>query len=902
MSVNIAIKKILEYSAPIMDMYDPLSRKYDFYAKAKIVIPFRPSYRDNEQDTFIPRFYDSRAQSSNIPFSLWNGLLERLISYEMEYTYVTYVKRTYGNTGYYTTQIDDGEESFSVRYNQQPIDDDMENWTRYFISYGTDNVGTPSSIITSQRNIIEEDYNVYTFMLEQYGCNVELVEVLSDGRTSYDIVINLINARSIASEYTNLIKATRYIVRRLFATEVYYNTLAKELVNMYINTNLALRDYDGNRLEGYQQKSLLESVYSINRNILNTPRVMGLTDLQYGSIIGTNIVYGASDMITSIKRFLVLSHVGIWLIYPPYEYNLLDYSSKVLFTKEDLCIFEVENIPEEMRNDMSNKEKYWLYVTDCLIVNGYDIRGLDQNKRLRYGMNSVTDMLQRSMGDITFPNHLVSFTWKSIFSFATQYQFYTVVNDMLLNKNTLPYKSSGIVFSPINYQYNADVLTWEDVNPDTKIAFRVRQNGFDTLLFSVQDDVINQSKEIQFKGSKQYPFDHNIHLDANSIPATEYDNVVYMVLKDKKLTYDSIAGDIEPYNYSKARDIWERISNPITTNMILGKGLDSAILYHDLLVSNLYKLNSTGMLLDLSINGGKYVQQWRGYDLVVVVDDDEDRLTLLKKRAVTEGFIITSPKREKIEFNNKLMFIIETKAWNTQKIREYVKDIEAKYQTYKKKGTIEFDCVSVIDSWGVYWKDLKRLSGVIDTIRYTIKSGGRLIWKMLDYDAIQRDLGWFHNIDNRKLILTYDNFSLYVQEDMSCIVSYPDKDDTSIEYMTRYTDMIALLGSDFTIEYTRRADQVNEQIGPLLGEKGYKYSSLYLYGTMIYSYIKEEQKPTKKKKKQVSSESESEKELSSEEEEVRPQKPKYTVVKSNIRAKKPTPYTGARTNIKNRGK
>lgn len=257
------------------------------------------------------------------------------------------------------------------------------------------------------------------------------------------------------------------------------------------------------------------------------------------------------------KKSLVIHHTGIWLINQPYEYNLIidpvDDLTNLLIAWST-TVYEGVLIKPIKRDSINFNYKYWFLCNDCSVIRGKEVALDDYKIRFEY--------MKEFKNRITFfiSEDYVTFSLQTIRYSDTPDKFHQNCRELLSLAEEINYDSDGLIITPI---YLPEKIKWMDVS----------NVNIDFIAYNNKMYVIDNDKEIEFKGTEKYPF-HGVKDDFvinndRTIVSCKWNNDITCINRLDKETGDNMIKAIENWNY---------IHNPINIETI--KGNDMIIVYN----------------------------------------------------------------------------------------------------------------------------------------------------------------------------------------------------------------------------------------------------------------------------------------------------------------------------------
>lgn len=311
------------------------------------------------------------------------------------------------------------------------------------------------------------------------GFRLDLTEVTSgqddDLTKSYEVEIEAMQ-RNVS--FDNIMTSIHYVLLTIQDTKIVYTNKDYFDIIDYVNTSL----------EGREMKRLDDKV-------LYQPRNLHFKDLVYGGIVGNpNEIYKVTWKTDGIRKLLVMSKTGLWLVWAPSEVNLLTrwYHHRLVGT-----ILEGEYVPLDrrfLRHQQKDRMKYtdWLKIrrdpnSDKSLIEGYTLTpsqeywflGFDalarpfdgmsdrgdktiQAETHRDRMNTVQffkDIFYSVAGDDERINDFLTKTFnintKKFEVFKNPPEFFSIMREFNALVPTLAYDIDGYIFTPDNMAYDS---------------------------------------------------------------------------------------------------------------------------------------------------------------------------------------------------------------------------------------------------------------------------------------------------------------------------------------------------------------------------------------------------------------------------------------------------------------
>lgn len=757
----------------------------------------------------------------------------------------------YGGTNFRyrkETNITTGEvnERLETKYSLFPIDD-IDKWARYSFSIETQENNLPVSISIEpiERKITRTRYHI-----QKYWCYVDLSREELNNRIYYRIEIEMdLSVHKPERLIKHFLRCTREVTMMMLGTRIFYTFRELQYICFIVNTNVT-GDFDPN-------EDPLFYTTKIKTQIMAQPWSLTMDDLQKGNIIGGKFIYDVCHKTDGVHFLFVITHNSIWLINSPFHYNLVSNESYGVVSPNETTILEVEVL------NPFDHDRYIMHVIDSHVVQGENVRSCFRTERLRRGKLFIDQIYtRRNEIEITsydtfravdasrnlgieakeFPKELFDIEFKSVSHFTTLGEMYNIIIKLLEEQKsgTLGYPTDGLIFTPVDSPYDFALRTDKDSYIKPKI-YKWKPPHQVTIDFQ-----IGLTEE-----SKPYLLVANRDLDRTSIPfpgtLSRPFNYLTMI---SDIPRDMVGGigefswnpEIEKFIFVRSRenksspnaievalDNWNLVRKPLTEETVTGRGMGQLRYLHNQVNREVLSVGN-GILLDLGSGMGGTVNKWNNYNLVFAVEPVKEHIDELRIRARNLGFLERNVG-ESVNINEKIIVIIQGYAQETQKIRQAITI------TLNPEGdpnvSVNVDTVSMIDVGTFFWESPDLLGSVCDTINQCLKPGGRLLWKMMDGDAVRCAMGKFYEPLLESDTLKYSDDFVIEATGIGDQVKFAFKGGIAAkqtEYLTRISDFYLLLGKQYKIIYQRRAD--NSDGKAIITGDSLKASSLYIYGVM----------------------------------------------------------------------
>lgn len=565
----------------------------------------------------------------------------------------------------------------------------------------------------------------------------------------------------------------------------------------------------------------------IDKSVLVEARNIKRRDLVYGGIVGNReTAYMITYKADGLRKMLIIHATGIWLVYPPHEFNLvLDSNINIANLAQILRQFSGTVFDGELIDlkDPTNVE-YTYLAFDCLSLRGdnkIQIRPYVERKQLTTAIAAA------------IKTNILTIDTKRTELLSTPERFFELVTDFLNGRDKLPYLEDGLMFFPADSEYNPhseqyplyqrsltkypDTCKWKE-SLDITIDFSLKWTETGKLeLYSYDEDIKDLAP---FTGTVINPFtndmiDHTHELTKGRPSGTV---VEYEFRKDiRKLVPRRIRFDKHgPNKLNIAKDNWDDIMKPISRADIEGRTLMMTTSYHNRIKRNQYNSIPKGAnILDIGSGFGGDVDKWKNQlGLVVAVEPNNINSTELISRLKT--FDMT----ERVK-------VVHTGGEDTVAITEAVRSFIPGEKV---------DAVTLMLSMSFFWSSEEHLQALVNTIVTNLKPGGSIVFLTANGDTIEQmfepALGGEYITD---LTLVSSEFHLHpkpnnIKFGRTLDINIPDSIvGKQREYLVRLQDFTLRLEKyGIYLEDLRRAEEEK-----LLSSDNAKFSSMFSYGRYI---------------------------------------------------------------------
>ena len=711
--------------------------------------------------------YSGDRFNSNVPYVHYERLLNRLRSMPnivVQQPEESTVAQAGDIRRITTTNIGDGPETVLWQRKRRIRDIELNDYD-IRISINTEEELVQEDIPETFNAVVTRERTRNTFVIANGIVKVDMTEVMMRGedqvmRPRYEVEVEHLGTGEDLGIFSQQVE---YIFKLLRGTNIMYTNQVK---------NLLIRDT--NRILGGDRDDM------ISKDVLVEARNIKRRDLVYGGIVGNQriddekmlaaprrpgkIGSGTNYMITykadGLRKILIIHTTGVWLVYPPYEFNLVLNSSLNIPQLDKFIagfngtVFDGELVIPRIPKNIS----YWYLAFDCLAFRGsagIQLQPFTERQRV---VSAIAAALKTP---------ILTVDTKETREIRTPEEFFLLVSQFLDRRDDLEYDEDGLMFIPIDTRYNPhsqryklherslthvpDICKWKE-GADITIDFALKWVEGGRLELHSYDEVTKTT--VAFRGDVINPLtpdmiDHTHELTRNkqSNLVVEYEWIRLNedtkernqgILRPRRIRYDKQG----PNRLSIALDDWEDIMNPITASDITGQTLTMTFSYHNRIKRSLYnvltlnpnfnpRVKTTGKkflganILDLGSGYGGDANKW----LRLVDKDNQD----------TTGFIVAVEPNDnnRLELVNRVntfglqdkVAIVPTGAEDTVTITDVVR-------RHIPGGKV--DAVTLMLSMSFFWASDSHLDALVSTIVNNLKPGGKVLFLTINGDTVEQ--------------------------------------------------------------------------------------------------------------------------------------------------------------------
>lgn len=670
-------------------------------------------------------YYTDRGFNSNVPYvhfeRLLNFLRNRLRNETVQESHV----RQDGNIRRVTiTSIGDTPETVIWQRKELKRNIELAEYD-VRISVNIETTLRPTEIPQEFKPTVFRDRTRHTFLMANGNIQVDMTEVMMMGndkviRPRYEVELEFLGSQkdlNIFDQYINVIFKLLRGTNRVF-TKTDKNHLIDDTI----------------KILGGDKSDM------IDKNVLVEARNIKKHDIVWGGIVGNNTTnYLITFKADGLRKILIIHTTGVWLVYPPFEFNLvLDLSIGAdwlpdFLNKFNGTIYDGELVIPKVTKQLS----YWFLAFDCLAIRGDpSIQNKPYNTR-----KSFVDLISQKLR-----NDVITIDTKETKEITSPYEFFTFVTEFLNKRDDLEYNEDGLIFVPNNMIYNPhnqekynlherslknipDICKWKEgknitidfslkwiengqlelysYDESKKVLVPFRGNIFNPLTL----DMIDYKNELTLGK----PTGLIVEYEWNKLPGGDNG-----ILQPRRIRYDKSG----PNRLTTALDDWEDVMNPITAEDIKGQTLTLTRSYHNRIKKQLYNLIQVGSnILDIGSGKGGDAAKWarlinktRGTGLVVAIEPDPDNRAELINRINT------------FDINNHIN-VVAAGAEDTITVTQAVKNFIPNQKV---------DVITLMLSMSFFWASDSHLDALINTIVNNLKPGGLIIFLTIDGDTVEQ--------------------------------------------------------------------------------------------------------------------------------------------------------------------
>ena len=500
--------------------------------------------------------------------------------------------------------------------------------------------------------------------------------------------------------------------------------LIKDLIKVMNETVELYTEDERIKVTDHWNSLLSENSIRDSTKLINTPlvqsRLLRRNDFDRGGLVDGPVQYALCQKVDGLRKLLFIDDNKVWLLYPPYSYNLISREGP-----QDLrgSIYDGELVPEDRRTAAAPNTSNLYVPFDCICLNG----DVNVQSDSLYGRLENVKAMARS-----FQGPLLTVHVKSYFTIDTPTKFFDSFNALRSQQQAhngsqeqLPYLTDGMMLTPINYRYNPapykrrlqdrslvtdpEVLKVKD-STDLTVDF-----GYDEgkLYLNAKGPVAvdDHLHRLGVTTNIEDPDDILASLTGYTVVEFEY-NLQTQAWRPRLIRPD------KPYPNSLdiGLDVIAAVANPITYDNLDGSGFFFLRLHHNKIKRALFTKvindipTEQKILLDIGSGRGGDIKKWRGFTDVVAVEP-EHTLDLIDRL-------------QSIRPPNMRVRVVPARGQDTQVVSDRMK--------YVGRANV----VAMMLSLTFFWESPQLLDELVRTIVDNIQPNGQIILFFMNGDKL----------------------------------------------------------------------------------------------------------------------------------------------------------------------
>jgi hypothetical protein len=305
----------------------------------------------------------------------------------------------------------------SLKIDPDLTHDDVKNQAEYFRIKDRTSYTFQNIIRIDMTEVSSEERGKMKY---SYECEIELLKIAETGevdQTSKDV---------LSSFLFELMK------RRQNSENMYSQHKLRDMIQT-LNNNLEQED----SREGLSYKFLAPA------------RNLKYPDIVTGGLIGGKVNYNVAQKVDGVRQFFLVYKGSIWLVYPPHDFNLITTFSGASI--KDFMIDGEDVLPENRMASCDIKTNHMYVPFDMVLFNSSNnIQTKPHNIRIK----TATDLLN-SLKDILSKRAGITIVFKEFKEVGDTFESMSeAVVSTYNNRKSMCYKTDGMIFTPINADYN----------------------------------------------------------------------------------------------------------------------------------------------------------------------------------------------------------------------------------------------------------------------------------------------------------------------------------------------------------------------------------------------------------------------------------------------------------------
>lgn len=377
----------------------------------------------------------------------------------------------------------------------------------------------------------------------------------SNNKVSYEVELECLDLARVKSEFIKYVSMVRKLIygSNTLYTSQELHAVAQELM-----------------LASPPVKPSEDPLMRFNRDVLVQARNIKQEDIVFGGIVGNpDTEYEVTAKADGIRKLMVFTSSGCWLVMPPYEYDrVLTYEP--LMQPLVGSWLDGELVPMDRRNPKASPPDtpYWFLIFDVLRVEGRSVQDAPLRTRLT---------LAKTVADLFMTHKTLRVHAKEFYPIKRVQDLFTTMSSLRKLEPTLAYKIDGYMFTPSSTPYNSrshelpieqrvlvavpDIVKWKPPEELT-IDFAVRRETWGLGLYSSEKGVRGG---VLFRGTDALRF-HGEIVRSPLLEGIDNDTVVEFgwnekekALEARRVRFDKVVGN----DIRIAKEVWNDIHNPL---------------------------------------------------------------------------------------------------------------------------------------------------------------------------------------------------------------------------------------------------------------------------------------------------------------------------------------------------
>jgi hypothetical protein len=485
----------------------------------------------------------------------------------------------------------------------------------------------------------------------------------------------------------------------------------------------------------------------LDHKFMAQARNLSFKDLVYGGIIGGKIKFNGTIKADGERKQLFVYHNQLWLLYPPHDFNLLHESENL--TQYHGYMIDGEDILQNNRKEECDIRTTHMFIPFdmCLTPIKTQISLLIQSKPHNERLTLAKKVL-KSLGALCKRENVdISFMEKDFIEIGDTFEsLKSCITTLKGLINTVPYKTDGYMFTPINANYNVGtnlvpiykrILTnypdicklkpWDHLTIDLLVDYKGSNKYRPATLMGKGRYGVEK-----FIGTQRYYFDqnNNVHWDDEMFSSIKQD----MIVEFKPIKAESDEGDIIvlvpkqirhnktlPNRTDNAGAIWHDINDPIDETIFNSFKLLRR--HFNKIKRSLYEDISKGSdIFEIGSGNGGQMMNWINHNKILCVEPDIAHIEEMNTRLDNYDHNPFN-KPNHVSLQEKVNTVHGT-AQDTKKILDAAKT----FFKWEEQEVLPPFCMVSMLSLSFMWENLEVLNNFLLTLKsltdYYLQNGG----------------------------------------------------------------------------------------------------------------------------------------------------------------------------------